>query len=238
MDIKNTERINTITRILKETYPTAHIALTYKTPWELLVAVILSAQCTDITVNKVTPHLFSQFPTIVSFANAQQELLEQAIRSTGFFRNKTKNIIQTAKKIIAEYGGMVPNTIETLITLPGVARKTANVVLTNAFHTTVGIAVDTHVQRLSQRLRLIDMPSIGGGHHPMYVPATAPPMVDYYTDADPVKIERQLMQTFPQKIWKSLSYQLIDHGRACCTAKKPSCYDCPLAAYCPTKRNP
>lgn len=194
---------------LKSLYPRASIALTYATDFQLLVAVILSAQTTDIGVNKVTPVLFERFATPEALAEADPAHVEEIVRPTGFFRNKTKNIIGAARRIVAEYGGRVPDTMEDLITLPGVARKTANIVLYNAFGTAEGVAVDTHVSRLSQRLGLS-------------------------SHTDPDKIERDLMALFPREEWGPLTYRLIEHGRAVCDAKRPICGQCTLSGICPS----
>lgn len=193
---------------LSRSYPNAHCALHHGNAFELLVATILSAQCTDERVNKVTPVLFKRFPTIRSMADATQEDVEEVIRSTGFYRNKAKNIRNTARIILDEFSGEVPQTMEELLRLPGVARKTANVVLGNAFGKNEGVVVDTHVSRLSQRLGLT-------------------------RHTDPVKIERDLAALFPREQWTMLSHLLIHHGRAVCEARKPRCNRCPLSAYCP-----
>ncbi|MDB9313753.1 endonuclease III [Spirulina sp. CS-785/01] len=193
---------------LKREYPDATCSLTYETPVQLLVATILSAQCTDERVNKVTPALFARFPDALALANADREELETLIRSTGFYRNKAKNIQGACEKIVAEFGGEVPKQMELLLSLPGVARKTANVVLAHGFGIIQGVTVDTHVKRLSQRLGL--------------------------TEADnPVKIERDLMRLLPQPEWENWSIRLIYHGRAVCKAKKPDCDRCSLAELCP-----
>ncbi len=190
-------------------YPRAHIMLTYRDPFQLLVAVILSAQTTDVSVNKVTPDLFAAYPDPVSLAAADPADVERIIKATGFFRNKTKNIMGAAQRIVAEYDGRVPDTMEDLITLPGVARKTANIVLANAFGIIDGVAVDTHVTRLSHRL-------------------------GFSKQDDPVKIERDLMALFPREDWMDLTYRLIDHGRAICDAKRPVCGACVVAELCPS----
>jgi endonuclease III len=194
---------------LKELYPTASIALSYDTDFQLLVAVILSAQTTDIGVNKVTPVLFERFPTPEALAAADPAEVEEIVHPTGFFRNKTKNIMGAATRIVAEYGGRVPRTMEDLLTLPGVARKTANIVLFNAFGLAEGIAVDTHVFRLSHRL--------GFSEH-----------------EDTNKVESDLMALFPREEWGALTYRLIEHGRAVCDAKRPICGQCTLADLCPS----
>jgi len=194
---------------LKQLYPTASIALSYGTDFQLLVAVILSAQTTDVGVNKVTPVLFARFPTPEALAGADPAEVEDIVRPTGFFRNKTKNIMGAARRIVAEYGGRVPDTMEDLLTLPGVARKTANIVLFNAFGHAEGIAVDTHVFRLSRRL-------------------------GYSEHEDTNKVERDLMALFPREEWGALTYRLIEHGRAVCDAKRPICGQCTLADLCPS----
>jgi endonuclease-3 len=202
------KRLPGILRILEKTYPAAETCLTYRTPWELLVATVLSAQCTDERVNKVTPGLFAKFPDVQAFARADQAALEAEIRSTGFFRNKAKNILGAARKLTAEFGGSVPETMAELITLPGVARKTANIVLSQAFHKAEGIAVDVHVARLSQRMGLTKL-------------------------SVPEKIEQDLLVLVPRKYWLTFNAMLVDHGRAVCQARKPKCGECPLPALCP-----
>ncbi len=197
-----------IKRLEKE-YPGASIALKHANPLELLVATILSAQATDVGVNKVTPGLFRKYRTVADYANADREQFEQEIRSTGFYRNKAKNIINAARTLLDNFGGKVPRTMAELVTLPGVARKTANIVLYNAYGVVDGIAVDTHVGRLAQRLGL-------SAHK------------------DPVKIERDLMKQVPRQKWGRFSYLLIDHGRAVCMARKPKCDSCLLNDICPS----
>jgi endonuclease-3 len=203
-----------ITR-LKQEYPDARIVLDYGNDWELLVAVILSAQCTDKMVNQVTAKLFKKYRTVEDYAAADPVEFESDIRSTGFFRNKTKHVIGAAQKVLTDYDGEVPASMAGLLTLPGVARKTANVVLGNAHPEAyasdpdAGIAVDTHVNRLSQRLGLA-------------------------TSADSDKIERELMEIVPRADWFRLTYLLIEHGRAVCTAKRPRCGECLLADACPS----
>ncbi len=194
---------------LKELYPVAAIALHYETDFQLLVAVILSAQTTDIGVNKVTPVLFGRFPTAEALAAADPGEVEQIVHPTGFFRNKTKNIMGAARRIVAEYGGRVPDTMEDLLTLPGVARKTANIVLFNAFGKAEGVAVDTHVFRLAHRL-------------------------GYSKHEDTNKVEKDLMALFPREEWGALTYRLIEHGRAVCDAKRPICGQCTLSDLCPS----
>jgi len=230
-------RLENILSTLSHTYPHAHIALTYKTPWELLVAVILSAQCTDVMVNKITPALFKKYPDIHSFANAKQEDVEKLVHATGFFRNKTKSIIAAAKHILTHWSGEVPKSMEDMLTVPGVARKTANVVLGNAYGIVDGIAVDTHVIRLSQRLRLVPLDKIGGASIGIHlIPSSKTHTIDFYKDASPVKIETYLMAMLPKNKWMTITYQLIDHGRAICKAQHPTCDICPLSSYCPSKR--
>lgn len=193
---------------LKRLYPEATCSLNYKTPVQLLVAVILSAQCTDERVNKVTPALFARFPDAKSLAFAEREELETLIRSTGFYRNKAKNIQGACQKILKDFQGEVPKTMAELLTLPGVARKTANVVLAHAYGIIEGVTVDTHVKRLSNRLGLT-------------------------TNNDPVKIERDLMALLPQPDWETFSISIIYHGRAVCKARNPACFSCQLASLCP-----
>lgn len=193
---------------LKRLYPEATCSLNYQTPVQLLVAVILSAQCTDERVNKVTPALFARFPDAKSLAFAEREELETLIRSTGFYRNKAKNIQGACQKILKDFQGEVPKTMEELLTLPGVARKTANVVLAHAYGIIEGVTVDTHVKRLSNRLGLT-------------------------TNNDPVKIERDLMALLPQPDWETFSISIIYHGRAVCKARNPACFSCQLASLCP-----
>ncbi len=200
-------RVKTILQGLDAMYPNVTCALTHSSPWELLVATILSAQCTDVRVNMVTPGLFAKYPTPHDFAAVRQEALAADIRSTGFFNNKAKSIIGAAKKIIGEFKGEVPRTIEELLTVPGAARKTANVVLGTAYGIASGIVVDTHVQRLSNRL-------------------------DLTKESDPVKIERDLVKIIPRERWILFSHQLIHHGRAVCVARKPKCAECRLSTIC------
>ena len=192
---------------LKRLYPEAPCTLNYETPIQLLVATILSAQCTDERVNQVTPELFRRFPDAAAFAAANVEEIETLIRSTGFYRNKAKNILGACRMIIAEFGGEVPKRMEELLKLPGVARKTANVVLAHAYGIHQGVTVDTHVKRLSQLFGLTE-----------------------YTD--PIRIERDLMRLLPQEEWENWSIRLVYHGRAICKARKPECYACALADLC------
>src|SRR5262245_2688480 len=192
---------------LAKLYPDAHCALDYKNPLQLLVATVLSAQCTDVRVNLVTPGLFARYPNAKAFAGADPSELETAIQSTGFFRNKARNIIECCNQIIARYAGRVPGTMEELVGLPGVGRKTANVILGNAFNVP-GITVDTHVSRLSRRMGLT-------------------------TETDPDKIERDLMKLIPKKEWTMFSHRMIFHGRQVCYARKPKCDECILNQVCP-----
>ena len=191
---------------LDRLYPDAGCSLTYKTPLQLLIATQLAAQCTDERVNIVTRDLFEKYKTAEDFANADIKVLEQDIRSTGFYRNKARNIIACCQKIIDEYDGEVPDTMEKLLTLPGVGRKTANVILGNIFNTP-GIVVDTHAKRLSNRLGLTK-------------------------EQDPTKIEFDLMKIIPRERWSRFSTQLVFHGRAVCNARKPDCESCSLKPYC------
>ncbi|WP_225906782.1 endonuclease III [Thermoleptolyngbya sp. PKUAC-SCTB121] len=194
---------------LRRLYPDATCSLDYETPVQLLVATILSAQCTDERVNKVTPELFRRFPDAASMASADLAELEELVRSTGFYRNKAKNIQGACRKIVTDFGGQVPQTMEELLTLPGVARKTGNVVLAHAFGINAGVTVDTHVKRLSQRLGLT-------------------------THTEPVQIERDLMKLLPQPDWENWSIRLIYHGRAVCNARNPACDRCQLVDLCPS----
>lgn len=237
---KQRERVRKIISVLHGEYPKAKIVLTYTNPWELLVAVILSAQCTDAVVNKVTTKLFYKYPSLEDYIRADIKEFEQDIKSTGFYHNKAKNILAAAKLIREKFGGKAPKTMEELLTVPGVARKTANVVLGNAYGVVEGIAVDTHVLRLSQRLRLVDLDRIGGKKELFCNVASRPGLereiVDYKKDADPVKIEQQLMDVVPKEDWFRLTYLLIDHGRAVCRAKNPDCTHCIINRLCPASR--
>jgi endonuclease-3 len=201
------ERIAEILRILDATYPDVTCALTHRSAWELLVATILSAQSTDVNVNKVTPVIFQKYPTVQDFAALRPEQLEPDIRSTGFFRNKSKSVVGAAKKLVTEFGGQVPDDMERLLTLPGVARKTANVVLGTWFKKGVGVVVDTHVTRISRRLELTK-------------------------NSDAPKIEQDLMKVIPAEKWILFSHQIIWHGRKLCVARSPKCADCPLEKTC------
>jgi len=202
------QRAAKIVKRLAETYPDAACALKFKEPWQLLVATILSAQCTDVRVNEVTITLFQKYPTPAHFAEADLAELERDILPTGFFRNKAKNIQGCFRLLMERHGGRVPNTMEELVELPGVGRKTANVILGVVYGIAVGVVVDTHVDRLSHRLGLSK-------------------------EKSPEKIEQDLMALFPQREWIMLSHRLIIHGRQCCTARKPQCPVCPLGAICP-----
>ncbi len=231
-----------IVELLKKQYPQARIALRYKNPWELLVAVILSAQCTDTRVNKVTQRLFSKYQTLDDYVRASLSDFEKDIKPTGFYHNKAKNILAAAKRIKETFNGAVPKTMEEILTLPGVARKTANVVLGNAYGIIEGIAVDTHVLRLSQRLRLVDLDTIGGKKKVSFKRGRLAKLknghesIDYIKDADPVKIEQQLMRVLPKKDWFKTTYLLIAHGRAVCKAQNPKCQQCVLRTLCPVSR--
>lgn len=204
------ERIAEILELLDATYPDATCALVHKNAWQLLVATILSAQCTDKRVNEVTPGLFKKYPAIEDFANVSQEELAADIRSTGFFNNKAKSVIGAAKKVLAEFKGKVPRSMEEMLTIPGAARKTANVVLGTAYGIASGVVVDTHVQRVSQRL-------------------------DLTKNTEPGKIEQDLQAAVPKEKWILFSHQIILHGRALCVARKPRCVECPLDPLCYAK---
>ena len=203
-------RVDQIMRGLDQMYPNATCALHHHNPWELLVATILSAQCTDKRVNEVTPGLFAKYPTPRDFAAVRPEVLAQDIRSTGFFNNKAKSIVGAAKKVVNDFGGKVPQTMEEMLTIPGAARKTANVVLGTAYRIAAGVVVDTHVQRVSRRL-------------------------DLTKQTDPGKIEQDLMKAIPQNRWILFSHQIIHHGRALCQARKPRCSECLLSPICYAK---
>ena len=203
------EQVEAIIAELRRLYPDAKCSLNFSTPLELLVATQLAAQCTDERVNLVTKDLFRKYRSVEDFATVSQEELEQDIKSTGFYRNKAKNIRATCQRIIAEYGGEVPHTMKELLSLPGVARKTANVVMGNAFGIVEGYIVDTHNMRLSRRF-------------------------GWTTSDDPVKIEQTLMRIIPRKDWLDLSHFIIYHGRAICDARKPRCEQCTLAKFCPS----
>jgi endonuclease III len=201
------ERIRQIIAGLDRLYPGATCALTHRSAWELLVATILSAQCTDVRVNMVTPVLFKKYPTVQDFAALEPEQLEPDVRSTGFFRNKSKSVVGAARKVVADFGGNVPQTMEELLSLPGVARKTANVVLGTWFKKNEGIVVDTHVTRISRRLELTKQ-------------------------EDPKKIEQDLMRLIPRQRWTDFSHEVILHGRKLCVARGPKCADCGLEKLC------
>ena len=201
------QRVSEILRGLDKIYPDAACALHHSNPWELLVATILSAQCTDKRVNQVTPGLFAKYPTPQDFAAVRPEVLAQDIRSTGFFNNKAKSIVGAARRVTTEFGGQVPKTIEELLTIPGAARKTANVVLGTAYGIASGVVVDTHVQRIARRL-------------------------DLTRQTNPVKIEQDLMKVIPRNKWILFSHQIILHGRALCVARTPKCAECSLNPVC------
>jgi len=207
------QRAATLAKRLPEIYPDAHCELDFTSPLELLVATILSAQCTDVRVNMVTPALFKRCPSAADYAAIPQEELETLVHSTGFYRNKAKSIRGMGAALVERHGGVVPQTIEELSALPGAGRKTANVVLGNAFHINEGVVVDTHVGRLSLRLGLT-------------------------TNTDPIKVEQDLMDLFTQESWSDLSHWLIWHGRRCCKARNPACEECELRDLCPSVDKP
>ncbi len=200
-------RVEKILGHLDATYPRAECALTHHNPFQLTVATILSAQCTDQRVNKVTPGLFQKYPTVEDFAALRQEVLEREIHSTGFYRNKAKNIIGCAQKLLSDFCGKIPRTMEEMLSLPGVARKTANVVLGTAFGIPTGIVVDTHVFRISRRWK-------------------------FSTQKTPEKVERDLMEIVSKERWIDFGHQVIHHGRQLCMARKPLCADCPMESLC------
>ena len=204
------DRVAAILKGLDEAYPEAVCALTHRSPWELLVATILSAQCTDVRVNMVTPELFKRFPTPAALAKATLPQLEALIRTTGFFRNKAKSIQGAARKIVDEFSGQVPQTLAELITIPGAARKTANVVLGVAYGKAEGVVVDTHVFRIAHRLGLAK-------------------------GETPQKVEQELVRILPESRWIGFSHQIIHHGRAVCEARKPKCDRCNLEQLCTAK---
>ena len=206
---RNKKRAERIIKLLKKEYPSANIALNFSSPLELLIATILSAQCTDERTNKVTRVLFKKYRTVKDYVGADLKIFEEDIRQTGFYRNKTKNIIAACEKIIKEFDGKVPQKMEDLTSLPGVGRKTANIILTFAFGKIEGIAVDTHVRRLSQRLGL-----------------------SKNNNAD--RIEQDLMRIIPKKSWKDFSILMIEHGRKICFARKPLCKKCVIKYICPS----
>jgi endonuclease III len=201
------ERVTEILKRLDQLYPDVTCALSHKSAWELLVATILSAQSTDVTVNQVTPELFRKYPTVEDFAALTPEQLEPDVHSTGFFRNKSKSVVGAAKKIVSEFGGQVPDEMDKLLSLPGVARKTANVVLGTWFRKAEGVVVDTHVTRISRRLELTK-------------------------NTDAPKIEQDLMQVIPREKWILFAHQIIWHGRKLCMARRPKCVDCALENIC------
>ncbi len=209
--MKKQERALKAIKILKKTYPNAHCELYHETPFQLLIATILSAQCTDVRVNMVTPVLFKKYPTPQKLSKAKQEDIEEIIRSTGFFKNKAKNIISCAKDLVSLYQSEVPKDIDQLVALAGVGRKTANVVLGNAFNINEGIVVDTHVKRISNLLKLTQ-------------------------SNDPLKIEKDLTKLFNQKDWTELSHLIIFHGRRRCIARRPQCDLCELESICPSSK--
>ncbi|HUB51367.1 MAG TPA: endonuclease III [Terracidiphilus sp.] len=204
------ERVTAILTALDEAYPDAVCALSHTSPWELLVATILSAQCTDARVNMVTPELFRRFPSPAAMTKATQAQIEELIRTTGFFRNKAKSILGAAKKVTEEFGGRVPQTLAELITIPGAARKTANVVLGVSFGKAEGVVVDTHVFRIARRLELAK-------------------------GETPQEVEKELMRVLPQDHWISFSHQVIHHGRKVCVARNPKCKECNLETLCRSK---
>jgi len=208
--VERRERLQQLLDALDQRYPNVTCALHHNDAWQLLVATILSAQCTDERVNKVTPELFRKYPTIQDFAAVSQDELARDIHSTGFFNNKAKSIIGAAQKILNEFGGEIPREIDQLLTVPGAARKTANVVLGTAFGIASGVVVDTHVSRISQRL-------------------------DLTKETTPEKIERDLVRILPRERWIQFAHQIIHFGRELCVARKPRCAECPIEALCYTK---
>jgi endonuclease-3 len=207
IDYTSPERLNQIFAALDQLFPQAQCALRHENAFQLLVATILSAQCTDERVNKVTPELFRKFPTPQDFAALRQEVLEREIHSTGFFRNKAKSVIGASKKIVQDFSGQVPKSMDEMLTLPGVARKTANVVLGTAYRMPTGVVVDTHVFRIARRLKLSEQKT-------------------------PEKVEQDLMKLVPQGRWITFGHQMIWFGRKICAARKPLCAECPLQAVC------
>ena len=211
--VKNAgDRISDIIKILRKDYPKSRTVLKFETPLQILVATILSAQCTDEKVNQITSPLFQKYPEAKDFAQADQKKLEEEIRPTGFFRNKARSIISASKRIAEDFRGQVPDSMEELVTLPGVARKTANIVLSSAFKKAEGIAVDTHVRRLAQRLGLSK-------------------------EKDPDKIEKDLLGIVPKKNWLDFNYMLVNHGRKICQARKPQCPECMIRHLCPSAKD-
>lgn len=203
-------RVAEILARLDRMFPNATCALLHSSPWELLVATILSAQCTDKRVNEVTPGLFKKYPTPEDFAAVRPEVLAEDIRSTGFFNNKSKSIVGAARRVVESFKGQVPRTMEEMLTIPGAARKTANVVLGTAYGIASGVVVDTHVQRIAQRL-------------------------DLTRHSEPAKIEQDLMKAIPREKWIVFAHQIILHGRALCVARKPKCAECELSSLCYAK---
>jgi len=204
---KEKRRVGKIITLLQKRYPDARCSLNFKSPLELLIATVLSAQCTDVRINIVTKELFKKYKSAADYARARPGILEDDIRSTGFYKNKTKSIINCCKKIVHNHGGSVPATVDELVALDGIGRKTANVILGNAFGIP-GITVDTHVKRVSRRLALTK-------------------------NQDPVKIEYDLMELVPEKEWTHFSHLIIFHGRNACSARKPLCAECVIASHCP-----
>ena len=204
------QRVAEILSTLEKMHPGAQCALLHRSPWELLVATILSAQCTDKRVNEVTPGLFAKYPTPADFAAVKPEVLANDIRSTGFFNNKAKSIVGAAQRVMGAFGGVVPQTLEEMLSIPGAARKTANVVLGSAYGIASGVVVDTHVMRIAQRL-------------------------DLTKNTDPVKIEQDLVKIIPREKWIQFSHEIILHGRALCMARSPECEECELARLCYAK---
>lgn len=199
-------------RLIRERHPDAHCELDHQNPFQLIVATVLSAQSTDVMVNKITPELFRRWPTPEKLAKADSAEVEKALSKIGMFRQKTKNIVGLSKLLVEKHGGQVPRTLDELVKLPGVGRKTANVVLGVAFGAPEGVVVDTHVQRISQRLGLTK-------------------------HTEPIEIEQDLMKLFDRKLWDPLSHTLIFHGRRICTARKPACAGCPVQTQCPSAFN-
>ena len=203
----NKQKAVEIVKILKEMYPDAKCSLDFQTPFEMLVAVCLSAQCTDERVNKTTPSIFAQYDTPEDFANAKLEDLEKLVRPCGFYKNKSKNLISAGKTIVSDFDGKVPQTMDELITIPGVGRKSANVIMLEAFDNPQGIAVDTHCKRIANRL-------------------------GFSNESDPLKIEKDLCTYISKKYWKDVNHILIWHGRTICTSRNPKCSRCKLKKYC------
>lgn len=204
-------KVSEILRVLEKAYPRSRTSLQHKNPLQILIATILSAQCTDAKVNEITPSLFKKYPTVKDFAEADREELEHEIHSTGFYRNKTKSILGAANKIVKDFNGYVPDSMKDLLTLPGVARKTANIVLSSGYGKSEGIAVDTHVKRISGRL-------------------------GFSSEKYPDKIEQDLLAIIPKKNWLGFNYILVNHGRMICQARNPRCAECPVRHLCPSSR--